>query len=499
MIQNTKKRKSASDSAAGGNDDAQAGGTRHDRLAQLRLLIALDALLRERSVSRAAAELGLQTSAMSRLLGQLREIYGDPLFQRTGKGLVPTPLAESLRMRVRALASETERLMDTSKPARRTPAGTPGPTGWEEPALMEAPPLATLPAMLLEGQPGPWDIARNLAQIGDNAEPSQRLAKYIATSSAGANRSRPLTSEEARDALSIILEGNADPVQIGAFLTTMQYRGPTPGELAGFVTAARNHIAAMTPGRGVADLDWPAYISPRMRSAPWFIHAVRLVAMAGYRVVLHGHSGGGERAGKLQVAARSAGIPVCRSLAQIAGALQETSMAYVPLVAMGPQLSRLLGLYPLLEMRLPLNAIMPLLNPAGAPVSLLGALQFQRHDMHREVALLLEGQDLSIIGNVRDFAQYSPFRQTTVFRLQDGQTSDLILPALPEPQAEPETPMTSREYWEALWSGAARDERLETTIISTAALALMTLERTDETGFNAAFARASALWHNRLV
>ena len=53
---------------------------RQTDLSKLRLLVALDALLRENSVSRAASSVGLQPSAMSRLLGQLREDYADPLF-----------------------------------------------------------------------------------------------------------------------------------------------------------------------------------------------------------------------------------------------------------------------------------------------------------------------------------------------------------------------------------------------------------------------------------
>ncbi|WP_332308025.1 helix-turn-helix domain-containing protein [Elstera litoralis] len=54
------------------------------------LLIALDALLAEASVARAAQRLQLSPSAMSRTLTRLREATGDPLLVRAGRRLVPT-------------------------------------------------------------------------------------------------------------------------------------------------------------------------------------------------------------------------------------------------------------------------------------------------------------------------------------------------------------------------------------------------------------------------
>ncbi len=62
----------------------------------LNLLPALEALLRRRNVTRAAADVGLSQPAMSRALARLREIFDDPLLVRTGGGLAPTPLAEAL-------------------------------------------------------------------------------------------------------------------------------------------------------------------------------------------------------------------------------------------------------------------------------------------------------------------------------------------------------------------------------------------------------------------
>ncbi|MCA9705073.1 MAG: LysR family transcriptional regulator [Myxococcales bacterium] len=67
----------------------------------LNLLVALDALLDEGSVTGAARRTGVTQSAMSHSLRQLRELVGDPLLVRGAGGLVPTPRAESLRRPIR--------------------------------------------------------------------------------------------------------------------------------------------------------------------------------------------------------------------------------------------------------------------------------------------------------------------------------------------------------------------------------------------------------------
>ena len=68
----------------------------------LNLVVAFDALLRERSVTRAAARLGVTQSAVSHALRRLRELLGDPLMVRSGHGMALTPRAEALVVPLRS-------------------------------------------------------------------------------------------------------------------------------------------------------------------------------------------------------------------------------------------------------------------------------------------------------------------------------------------------------------------------------------------------------------
>lgn len=83
----------------------------------LNLLIALDALLQEGNVSRAATRVGLSTPAMSHALARLRKQLGDPLLVRAGQRMAYTPRAQDLKDRVHALAREALDVLATSAPA----------------------------------------------------------------------------------------------------------------------------------------------------------------------------------------------------------------------------------------------------------------------------------------------------------------------------------------------------------------------------------------------
>src|SRR5215210_126556 len=77
----------------------------------LNLLVALDALLAERSVTRAAARVGLGQSAMSHNLARLRTLFGDELLTRGPEGMRPTPRALALAEPVRAALSQIQGLL----------------------------------------------------------------------------------------------------------------------------------------------------------------------------------------------------------------------------------------------------------------------------------------------------------------------------------------------------------------------------------------------------
>ncbi len=77
----------------------------------LNLLVALQILLEERNVTRAAERLSVSQPALSKTLHKLRDSFEDELFTRTAHGLVPTPRAEELGRELPALLETVEKVL----------------------------------------------------------------------------------------------------------------------------------------------------------------------------------------------------------------------------------------------------------------------------------------------------------------------------------------------------------------------------------------------------
>lgn len=97
----------------------QYGSPRGEKIVDLRnidlnLLVIFEALVEERSVTKAAARLNLTSSAVSHALRRLRTQFGDPLLLRTADAMVPTPEAVRLATRFRRALSEIESAIGVS-------------------------------------------------------------------------------------------------------------------------------------------------------------------------------------------------------------------------------------------------------------------------------------------------------------------------------------------------------------------------------------------------
>jgi len=87
----------------------------------LNLLVAFEALMSERSVTKAAQRLSVGQSAMSPTLGRLRKLLDDPVLVREGRGVVATPLADSLTVPVRDVLTQIDHVLSRRRafdPAR---------------------------------------------------------------------------------------------------------------------------------------------------------------------------------------------------------------------------------------------------------------------------------------------------------------------------------------------------------------------------------------------
>ncbi len=257
------------------------------------------------------------------------------------------------------------------------------------------------------------------------------FAQYVRTLGRGPGRSRALTREEARAALTMVLRDEADPTQVGAFLMLLRYRGEDPAEMAGLVEAAREAFSAGLPaGCAPVALDWPSYGAGRTRGAPWFLLAALALARAGHRVLMHG-SNEFTRGTAVTEALGALGLPVCQDRQDAARQLDATGFAYLPLSSLCPALDRLLRLRGLLGLRSPINTAARLLNPFDAQAGVDGVFHPPYIALHVNTAALLGRGRLVVVKGGGGEAERNPGKPmtATVYDGADGE-AEVAFPML---------------------------------------------------------------------
>jgi anthranilate phosphoribosyltransferase len=118
---------------------------------------------------------------------------------------------------------------------------------------------------------------------------SQAFRELLKKVGSGTHTSENLTREEAAIATRMILEQDATPIQIGAFLIAHRIKRPTGEELAGMLDAYNDlgpKVAALESGSPVAVFSVP--YDGRSRTAPLLPITALVLAAAGYPVLMHG-------------------------------------------------------------------------------------------------------------------------------------------------------------------------------------------------------------------
>ncbi len=311
-----------------------------------------------------------------------------------------------------------------------------------------------------------------------------RFAAYVRTLGRGPGRSRALTREEARDALSMVLGGEADPHQVGAFLMLLRYRGEDAAEMAGLVDAARAQMGASLPaGAAGVDLDWPSYGAGRTRGAPWFLLAALALARAGHRILMHG-TNEFSRGTTVPDGLQALGLRPARDRTDAVAQLNQTGFAYLPLEAFSPELKALLDLRRLLGLRSPLNTAARLLNPFDARAGVDGVFHPAYISLHLATADLLGRRRLVVVKGGGGEAERTPAKAVTAhwFDRAQGQ-GEATLPPLRE--ADGETGFAE------VWHGA--DGPGAATAVATVALGLIALG----TAHEQADGQAAEVWKGR--
>lgn len=313
---------------------------------------------------------------------------------------------------------------------------------------------------------------------------------YIQALGKGQRGARDLTLSESEHAMTMILNGQVEPEQLGAFLMLMRVKEETPEELAGFARAARNSVV-MPADFPEINLDWAAYAGKR-RQLPWFVLAALLLAQRGIKVLMHGTHMSGRVCAEDALA--SLGLAPCTSAVQAAQQIRQRNFAYLPLPILNPRLQHLLALKALLGLRSPVHSVVRMLNPARAETSMMGIFHPGYDVAHQAAAVLLGDKNLAAFKGEGGDAERNPDSACTVRAVAHGVAYDEVWPAQFTHRHVKDDGMDVARLGK-MWRGEIEDEYALAAIVGTAAIALRAL------GYAASSPQATAMatewWQQR--
>ncbi|MCF7988179.1 MAG: glycosyl transferase family protein [Methylovulum sp.] len=291
----------------------------------------------------------------------------------------------------------------------------------------------------------------------------------------GKKGSRPLTQDEAYRAMSMILNHQVLPVQLGAFLMLMRVKEETPEELAGFVSAARTTFKLSNDG--LVDLDWSSYAGKR-RHLPWFLLSALLLAENGIRVFMHGASGHSPDRLYTENVLAYLGLKAADSIAEAKQQLQQSQFSYLSLEHFCPTLHDIIELRPILGLRSPVHTLVRLLNPFNAHYSIQGIFHPSYRPVHQLAAALLHQPHMAVLKGEGGETERNPDMECLVQSVHHGELIDENWPAL-FPRRHVKEEQLEPSLLADVWQGQWQDEFAEASIIGTAAIALKLLGKAD--------------------
>lgn len=297
------------------------------------------------------------------------------------------------------------------------------------------------------------------------------FAQFVRILGKGKKGSRSLTREEARIAMGMILDKQAEPEQLGAFLMLLRMKEETPEELAGFVDAVRERFPI--PTHLDVALDWSSYAGKK-RHLPWYLLAALLLAEQGVSVFMHGARG--HTAGRIYTedALQVMGVPVAREWSQVEQQLAASNFSFMSIDNLCPPLGEIIQLRSVLGLRSPVHTLCRLLNPLSAPATVDGVFHPPYAPMHQQTALLLGTKNSATVRGDGGEAEVKPDSDTELHWIIDRQLSVSNWPRLYS-QRLVKSDELSLEDLRELWAGRLEHPYGEGAVIATLAVVLRLL------------------------
>lgn len=244
------------------------------------------------------------------------------------------------------------------------------------------------------------------------------MQTFIAKVGKGAKTCKDLTWEEAKQAMVQLIERRATPVQVGGFLIGMRMKGESVAELASFTATARSYVTPIRVPDSSHLVDVACYAG-KQDTFYALAGAAIIAGAAGATVLVHGWEGLPERPGIWAIFSKL-GIPIDHPPAVVEKDLAAKGLAYLDIALLHPPLASYLGLRHELGVRNFFHPVARMLNPARAPVQVIGMTHPPYFDKIGEALNMLGSPRALIVRGVDGEPELSIASSTKVLELRDG-------------------------------------------------------------------------------
>ncbi len=245
-----------------------------------------------------------------------------------------------------------------------------------------------------------------------------------------------LTMEEASSVMREIMEGEATPAQLGAFLTALALKGETTQEIAGMARVMREMALRVDVDGELVDTvgtGGDGKNTFNISTATAFI-----AAGAGLKVAKHGNRAASGSCGSADVL-EALGVQIELSPVAVAQCINEVGVGFMFAPAFHPAMRHAGPVRREIGIRTVFNILGPLTNPAGAQTQLLGVAFPELGGIMAEVLVLLGSHHAMIVHGAGGLDEISLSGDTSVWEVRGGQVEEWTLRV--EDTGLPETPI----------------------------------------------------------
>lgn len=234
-----------------------------------------------------------------------------------------------------------------------------------------------------------------------------------------------LTEDEARAAMECIMNGEATPSQIAAFITALRMKGETVDEIVGCARAMRDKAERIRP-RAKVVIDTCGTGGDGANTFNISTAAAFVAAGAGCSVAKHGNRSVSSRCGSADVL-EGFGIRIDLEPAQVERCIDEIGIGFIFAPVFHKAMRHAVGPRREIGVRTVFNVLGPLTNPAGAQVQVVGVYDARLTPLVAEVLGRLGVREAWVVHGLDRLDEISISERTQVSHLIDGRVETFTI------------------------------------------------------------------------